>query len=49
MIGLDDSILVGSKFIKLLLKELRFLVCCGFLVQDENAADVVIVYLHTLC
>ena len=41
MVCLDDSILVWAKFVELLLEELRLLVRSGFLIQDENVADVV--------
>ena len=41
MVRLDDSVLMRSKFVELLFEELLFLSRGGFLVQDEDAADIV--------
>lgn len=41
MVGLEDAILVRPKLLKLRLKKLRFLVCDGLLVEDENVGDVI--------
>ena len=46
MVGLEYAILVWSELLEFLLEELRFLVCNGFLVEDEDVADIVIVDLR---
>lgn len=46
MVGLNNSILVRAEFVELLLKELLFLICGGFLIQDKNVADIIVVYLE---
>lgn len=45
MVGLKDAILVRSELLKLLLEQLSFLVGNCLFVEDENIADVVVVYL----
>jgi len=47
VVGLEDAVLVWSEFLKLLLEELCFLIGDGFLVEDEDVTDVVVVYLQT--
>ena len=41
MVGLEDTVLVRAEFLEFGLEELRFLVCNGFLVEDEDVGYVV--------
>ena len=45
---LQDAVLVRSELLEFRLEELVLLTGCGFLIQDENVADVVGVNLETL-
>ena len=48
MDSLQDAVLVRSELLEFRLEELVFLASCGFLVQDQDVADVVGVNLETL-
>lgn len=41
MDSLQDAVLVRSELLEFRLEELVFLASCGFLVQDQDVADVV--------
>lgn len=41
MIGLEDAVLVRAEFLEFGFEKLGFLVCNGFLIEDEDVRDVV--------
>ena len=45
MVGLEESILVGTELLKLGFEKFLFVICDLFLVEDKNIRDIVVVNL----
>lgn len=45
MVCLEDAVLVWAELLEFGFEECCFLACDGFFVEDEDVADVVVVYL----